>query len=209
METLKKSDEGTTQPTIAGRNEIILPLSELIAEIDSEIVPPFDSSAKKEKISPISEGTHTSHENQYIQWTLEKTLFALPLSSVLEIGRHPDITRLPNLPNWVLGISNIRGEIISFIDLKKFLGINSTGTVLERRFFIIHNQDMKVGIIVDKIMGILFIDNIDANFQNSPYREGEIANYILGVSVSGEYLSNILDINKILASPRMTGFKES
>jgi chemotaxis signal transduction protein len=61
--------------------------------------------------------------------------------------------------------------------------------------------------IVDRIMGILFLDQIDVDLQNSPYREGEIANYILGVAVSGEELTNILDTDKLLTSPRMAGFK--
>ncbi len=66
---------------------------------------------------------------------------------------------------------------------------------------------MKVGIIVDRVMGILSLDQIDADLQKTPYREGEIANYILGVAVSGKSLTNILAIDKLLSSPRMTGFK--
>jgi chemotaxis signal transduction protein len=68
---------------------------------------------------------------------------------------------------------------------------------------------MKVGIIVDRIMGILSLDQIDADLQKNPYREGEIANYILGVTVSGERLTNILDVDKLLSSPRMTGFRQT
>ena len=147
--------------------------------------------------------------DQFVLFALENTLFALPLSSTLEIGRYPEITPLPNLPNWVLGISNIRGEIISFINLKAFLGIPSSGTHMERRFLIVHNQEMKVGIIIDKVMSILPLDQIDTDLQKSPYRVGEISNYILGVTVSEERLTNILDIDKLLSSPRMTGFKEN
>lgn len=209
METVNKPEEDSTPPAIAGQGRTILSLNELISEIDSETVVPFGPGTKKEKLSPKLDGRHTSLQNQYIQLALEKTLFAIPLSSALEIGRRPDITPLPNLPNWVLGISNIRGEIISFINLKAFLGISSTGSKVGRRFLIIHNQDMKVGVIIDRIMGILSLDQIDAELQNSPYREGEIANYVLGVAVSGENLTNILDIDKLLSSPRMKGFKEN
>ena len=209
METNNKPGEGSTSPAIVGRDQTILSLNELIAEIDSETALPFDPSTKKEKITPKLDGMQPSLQNQYILFALEKTLFALPLSSALEIGRRPEITPLPNLPNWVLGISNIRGEIISFISLKTFFGISSTGSKVGRRYLILHNHDMKAGIIVDRIMGLLFLDQIDAQLQNSPYREGEIANYILGVTVSGENLTNILDIDKLLSSPRMTGFTEN
>lgn len=209
METIYKPEEGFTPPATAGRDQTILSLTELIAEIDSEIAVPLGRGTKEEEIFPKMDGMQTSLKDQYILLALEKTLFALPLSSALEIGRRPEITALPNLPNWVLGISNIRGEIISFINLKAFFGISSTGAKTGRRFLIIHNQGMKVGIIVDRIMGILALNQIDADLQNSPYREGEIANYILGVAVSGENLTNILDIDKLLSSPRMTVFNEN
>jgi len=206
METITKPEEGFTPPATAGRDHNILSLNELIAEIDRETAGPMGCGTEEE-ISPKLDGMHTSLKDQYILLALEKTLFALPLSSALEIGRRPEITPLPNLPNWVLGISNIRGEIISFINLKAFFGISSTGANLERHFLIIHNPGLKVGIIVDRIMGILALNQIDADLQNSPYIKGEIANYVLGVAVSGENLMNILDIDKLLSSPRMTVFK--
>ena len=127
METINKPDMGPSRPANAGQGQNILSLKELIAEIDNETALPFDPGTKKEEIFPELAGPQTSLQNQYISLALEKTSFALPLSSALEIGRRPDITPLPNLPNWVLGISNIRGEIISFINLKVFFGISSTG----------------------------------------------------------------------------------
>ena len=207
METINKPDMGSSRSASAGQGQNILSLKDLIAEIDSETALPFDPGTKKEEIFPESVDTQTSLQNQYISLALEKTSFALPLSSALEIGRRPDITPLPNLPNWVLGISNIRGEIISFLNLKAFFGISSTGTKLDRRFLIIHNQDMKVGVMVDRIVGILSLNQINPDLQNSPFREGEIANFILGVAVSGENLTNILDVDKLLSSARMTEFK--
>ncbi len=208
METINQPEEGFTPPATAGRDQNLLSLNELIAEIDRETAVPLGRVAKEE-IFPKLDGMQTSLKDRYILLALEQTLFALPLSSALEIGRRPEITPLPNLPNWVLGISNIRGEIISFINLKAFFGISSTGAKVGRRFLIIHNPNLKVGIIVDRIMGILALDQIDAGLQNCPYREGEIANYILGVAVSEENQTNILDIDKLLSSPRMTDFKEN
>ncbi len=209
MEITNKPEESFNPGAETGRGQTILSLSEIIAEIDSEIGGPSAIDTSKEELSIKSDITSASLQDQFILFALEKTLFALPLSSAVEIGRRPDITPLPNLPNWVLGISNVRGEIISFINLKAFFGISSTGVKLERRYLILHNQDMKVGIIVDRIIGILSVDQIDADLQNSPYREGEIANYILGVAVSGGNLTNMLDIDKLLSSARMTGFKEN
>jgi purine-binding chemotaxis protein CheW len=151
--------------------------------------------------------TTTNIQSQFILFGLEEILFALPLASALEIGHRPEVTRLPNLPNWVLGISNIRGQIISLVNLKAFLGIPSSGIKTDSRFIIVHNQDLTVGIIVDRIMGMLSLDRIDTNIQNSPYREGDIAKFISGVAFHEDNLMNILDIEKLLSSPRMNSFK--
>ena len=209
METINKPEAEATPPSIADRDQPILSLNDLIAEIDSETTIYNDSGEKKEELSQLTDSIPSSLQNQYILMALEKTLFALPLSRALEVGRRPDITPLPNLPNWVLGISNVRGEIVSFINLKVFFGIPSTGTKVERRFLIIHNQDTKVGITIDRIVGILSLEQIEADLQNSPYREGEIANYIMGVAVSGGSLTNILDVDKLLYASRIIDFKEN
>ena len=207
MEIINGPEKSSNQTTETGQVGTILSLNDLIAEIDSETDTLSVDEANSEEQFPISSKMPAALQDQFVTFELEEAFFALPLSSAVETGRNPDITRLPNLPGWVLGISNIRGEIISFISLKAFLGIPSTGSKIERGFLIIHNKEIKVGIIVDRVTGILSLDQIDSDLQKSPYRQGEIANYILGVALSGKNLTNILSIDKLLSSPRMNGFK--
>ncbi len=207
MESINKSKMEAPQLRSAGEGQNILPLGELITDIDNEIALPIDPLTVEEEISPGSNGLATTMRDQYIILALEKTLFAFPLSSALEIGQRPDITPLPNLPNWILGISNIRGQIISFINLKAFFGIPSTRKKSDRRFLIIQNRDIKIGIIIDRIMGIFSLNQIDTNLQNSPYSEGKIAEYILGVAISEDSLTNIIDVDKLLSCERMMEFK--
>lgn len=207
MELINGPENNSGQTTVTGQDGSILSLDDLIAEIDLETgtLSIHDLSGDENSLNSFKEPV--TLQEQFLMFVLEEAFFALPLSSALETGRGPDITPLPNLPSWVLGISNIRGEIISFISLKAFLGIPSTSTKMERGFLIIHNQEIKVGIVVDRVAGILSLDQIDNDIQKSPYRDGEIANYILGVAVSGKNLTNILAIDKLLSSPRMTSLK--
>jgi len=206
MDIINNLDEDFSPTRKTGADHITPSLDDLIAEIDREAGDVSLAVPGKEELLDLT-GVSTPVHNQYILFALEDAQFALPLSSALEIGHRPEITPLPNLPEWVLGISNIRGEIISLVNLKVFLEIPSTGATGERRFIIIHNEEMKVGLIVDRIKGILSLDRIDSEIQNSPYREGEVAKYIQGVAVSGKNLMNILDIGRLLSSPRMTGFR--
>ncbi len=189
-------------------------LEALVAEIDREaeevsgnigglpsrIIPPFHDDKAEED--------HTYE--QYIRFFIEDIPLILPISSALEIGRGPGITPLPNLPDWVLGVSNIRGEIVSVVDLKAFLKLPSGRVRRSQRFIIVYNHEMKVGLIVDRIMGILSLDRADF-IQGSPYEKGEIASYISGVvsleDRQSDHMLNIFDIDKLLSSPRMTAFR--
>lgn len=207
MNLINEPQTGINPEKESEQHRVFPSLNDLITEIDNETAVFCDHDMSEAVLSPELNKMPASLQDQFVLFALEKTFFALPLSSTLEIGRLPEITPLPNLPNWVLGISNIRGEIISFINLKAYLGIPSSGTHTERRFLIIHNQEMKVGIIIDRVMSILPFNQIDTDLQKSPYREGDIAKYILGVAVSGKSLTNILAVDKLLSSPRMTAFK--
>ena len=207
MERLKKYDDGINSGQKAP-DELNTPaLDEVIAQIDREADQMAVSEPKKHQKDRLMESAVKPRLAQFILFTLEKTFFALPLANALEIGHRPDIAPLPNLPNWILGISNVRGEIISLVNLKAFLGIPSSGAQGERRFIIIYNQDMKVGIVVDKTPGMLSMDKINSDIQTSPYRQGEFVKYIKGVTVSGENIINILDIDRLLSSLRISEFE--
>lgn len=194
-----------------------IPLEALIAEIDRETehVSGKTGELPPQSIPLLSQEDKTSEGHtydQYIRFFLEDIPLILPLSSALEIGRQPVITPLPNLPDWVLGVSNIRGEIVSIVDLKRFLKLPSEGVRRTQRFIIVRNHEMKVGLIVDSIMGLLSLDRDQADFiQGSPYEKGEIASYISGVvsleAQQSDQMVNIFDIDKFLSSPRMTAFR--
>jgi len=206
MGIIKKSKEDFSPTAKSGTNHINPSLDDLIAAIDRETREISVPEPGKEELLDLTK-VGTPLDKQFILFAMEDTQFAIPLSNALEVGHLPDITPLPNLPKWVLGISNIRGEIISLINFKDFLGIPSSGTKGDQGFIIIYNQEIKVGIIVDRVMGILSLDPLDGEIQNNPYRKGEIANYIQGAAVSGKNVTNIFDIDRLLSSSRMTDFK--
>ena len=180
MDIVKGSKEDFSPKVKSGMDCINPSLDDLIAAIDRETGEITVPEPGKEELLDLTK-VNTPMHKQFILFAIEDAQFAITLSNTLEIGDQPDITPLPNLPKWILGISNIRGEIVSLINFKVFLGIPSSGANGEQRFIIIHNQEMKVGIIVDRIMGILSLDRSDSEIQSNPYRKGEIANYIKGL----------------------------
>lgn len=181
-------------------------LDELVAEIDQKAIE-LDASDKKSHQPPSAPPVGKPFRGQYIRFLLDKLILAIPLSRVLEIGHRPDVTPLPNLPEWIIGVSNIRGEIISIVDLKAYLGMPSHGLTRDSRLMIIRHLDMKVGAIVDKILGIFSTERIEQDIQESPFQKGEIASYIDGVIQSDDGLINFLNVEKLLTSPKMNAFR--
>lgn len=188
-------------------------LEELIADIDRETGHPVRGSGNT---VPLFVRPGAYGHNQYIRFFLEHILLAIPISSALEISHRPPVTPLPNLPDWVLGVSNIRGEIISVVDLKTFFGLSAQESKghqpVSKMLIIVRGKEMKVGMIVGRVIGIFSPDRTDAEIlRENPYKEGEIASYISGIMVSrgkqDEVLMNILDIDRLLASPKMTAFR--
>jgi len=204
MLEINKSNN-TDNPLVSADSDRTAPsLEDLIARIDKET---GQAMADVPDDTPNLSNDVEYGSDQFITFALQNILLALPLSSALEIGHRPMITPLFNLPDWVLGVSNIRGEVVSIVDLKTYFELPSSGPKRDGRLIIVHNRDMKVGMLVDRIMGILSLDQIDTDIQESPHREGELSPFISGVVVSGENLLNILDVDKLLSSPRMTSFR--
>ena len=204
MFEINKSNSTDNPVVPAGSDGTAPSLEDLIARIDKET---GQAAVDVSDDTPSLSKTDEYGINQFITFALQNTLLALPLFSALEIGHRPMITPLFNLPDWVLGVSNIRGEVVSIVDLKTYFELPSSGSKGGGRLIIVHNRNMKVGMLVDRIMGIISLDQIDTDIQESPHREGEISSFISGVIVSGENLLNILDVDKLLSSPRMTDFR--
>jgi chemotaxis signal transduction protein len=153
--------------------------------------------------------------HQHIRFTINEVLLAIPLSSALEIGRQPRITPLPNLPSWVLGVTNIRGEIISMVDLKIFFGLTThSGWVRNPRFMVLRGNEMKVGILVDRILGIMAISNgqetggglARALYGKEDRERHRWLQYVAHVFSLEETLIHVLDVEKLLGSHAMNAF---
>lgn len=193
----------------SGSSLAVIPLEKLMAEIDQATGSDESSSglgsAAGDKALPKTELLR--FKEQYIRFYLDDILLAIPLSSALEIGQRPIITPLPNLPEWILGVSNIRGEIISIVDLKAFFGLGSQHVNRDRRFITVRNKEMKVGLVVDRILGIYSPNQSEVQLQDSPYKAGDLSMYIVGIMIVDDQLLNILDVDHLLTSPRMNAFR--
>ncbi len=88
---------------------------------------------------------------KYVLVHIDKEKLAIPIEGLSEIGPMPAITPLPNLPTWIYGIINQRGDIVSVINLIHLLQGKSDPTLSEQKLAILRHGPMKVGICIDSV----------------------------------------------------------
>lgn len=100
---------------------------------------------------------------QVVEFVLGKEHFAIDLFDVREVVEYTTITKLPNTPQYIRGIIDLRGEITTIIDLKQRLNIHEESTVDEtnRRIIVLDEKitKSKVGIMVDDVSSVSTFEN--------------------------------------------------
>ncbi len=96
----------------------------------------------------------TGHGNRYLSFSLGLEEYAIPLLSVKEVIAVPEITPIPYTPPHFLGIMNLRGQVISVIDLRQKLGIKTKGSS-ETSIIICDLESTSLGVVVDSINSVL------------------------------------------------------
>ena len=126
-------------------------LSSLLTAIDAELA----EELRKEQNQTASAAAAPTREEigRHICFQLAGRHLAVPLSLVLEIGELETVRPLPFLPDWVEGVTNIRGEIVSVTNLAVFFKFIGRAVKKNRTFILLHDSGVKTAIMVDKITG--------------------------------------------------------
>ena len=94
-------------------------------------------------------------EEQYVIFRLNAEHYGVDILSVQEIIRPPKITKLPNLPPHVLGVVNLRGNIIPIVDLKARFRLENSRSDDEQRVIVLRIDEKLMGIQVDEVQEVL------------------------------------------------------
>ncbi len=122
----------------------------------------------------------------------------LDISDVQEINKHIDITKAYGSPDYVRGIINLRGEIVTVIDLRQKFGMPAEEINENMRIVIVESQGENIGLLVDRIDDIVLADPqlIEPPPSNVSGVTGE---YFTGVLKTEKSLITILDIHNLLS----------
>lgn len=165
-------------------------------------------------------GTNTEKEEleQFIIFILDNEEYAVPIAEVKEIQVLGNLTPVPNAPGFVLGIINIRGQIIVVIDLEKRLALSRQTERKEApHVLIIEAQETNYGVLVDKVAEVLKIPR-EAIKKSPELISSKInAEFIKGVALlksgsekeESERVILIIDLTKILSQEELETVQEN
>jgi purine-binding chemotaxis protein CheW len=138
-----------------------------------------------------------SKELQIVGFRVGRETFGVPISLVHEIVRVPDITAVPEAPDYVEGVINLRGKIISVVDLRKRFGERRISPHKKNRILVVEVDGKMVGLIVDAASEVLKVPETEIDLPPNVFEEGEL-HYVTGVGKLRGRLIIMIDLTKIL-----------
>lgn len=144
-----------------------------------------------------------SKGGQYLTFALGPEEYGLEILKVREIIGYVDITAVPRVPPHIKGVINLRGQVISVIDLRERFGMQPAEQTDQTCIIVVEikkeGRKLSTGIIVDSVSEVLSISNED--IEPSPEFGSSVdIDFILGIGKIGSCVKILLDIDKVLGT---------
>jgi len=137
-------------------------------------------------------------ERQLVVFDLAGEVYGVNIGTVREIIRMQDITHVPNAPDYVEGVINLRSRIIPIVDLRKRFGVTTKEITSESRIVVVDIAGEDIGMMVDAVREVLRISETSIE-QASAIVTTSDSYYIQGIAKLGERLLILLDLDKVFS----------
>ena len=145
---------------------------------------------------------------QVVGFRIGNETYGVRIGSVREIVRVPEITIVPNAPEAIEGVINLRGKIIPVMDLRKRFGNVGIQPDKKNRILVVELESRLLGLIVSSASEVLKIPPSEIEPPGTVFAEGE-SSYVTGVGKLKGRLIILLDIARLLRQPEFKKFEEA
>lgn len=135
---------------------------------------------------------------QWVTYRLGEETYGINVMQVQEVLRYTEIAPVPGAPVYVLGIINLRGNVVTVIDTRARFGLEPAETSDNTRIVIIESDEQVVGILVDSVAEVVYLRTSEIDSAPNVGTE-ESAKFIQGVSNRDGELLILVDLNKLLS----------
>lgn len=153
----------------------------------------------RELAKETSAGNNHETTLSVVEFRIAHETYALELNRIRIIHPFKTLTFIPGTPDFIRGVINLRGEIISVVDLKVFFDLPDQDFTNLSQVIILSSDDMEFGILADAVLGVAEISKNDIQ-PSLPTLTGIRADYLKGVTGNGIV---VLDVEKLLTDEKM------
>ena len=136
-------------------------------------------------------------EQHIVGFRIGRESFGVPIRLVHEIVRIPEITAVPEAPDYVEGVINLRGKIVPVVDLRKRFGEKEIKTTRKNRILVAEVDRKMVGLIVDTASEVMKIPETEIEQPPNVFEEGDLQ-YVTGVGKLNGRLIILIDLTRVL-----------
>ena len=210
-----RSPEPVANPDIddeisEGRREngVSMSLPNVVSAIDNEMHAALDELLKGIEATETPAAEQGAPQ-QFLLFELDQLHFAIPVTNVTEISQPLPVTKVPNLPSWVLGVSNLRGDIVSVLDLRLYFLGHPQVIRPDSRFLVVHDSQVSITttLVVDHVVELQSLVQEQLAAKVPPELNTHIAPFVTGVYQMNEREIVILDLDGLLSSANFRQFE--
>jgi len=166
------------------------------------------SETKTPEVDAVEDILEDTQEGKYLTFALGREEYGIEIRNVTEIIGIQNVTDLPDTPNFVKGVINLRGRVIPVIDVRLRFGLEEKEHTDRTCIIVVNIRNMTVGLIVDTVSEV--IDIPDKDVEPPPRVNGSAGGrYIQGLGKVGKSVKILLDTHKLLFGDEYEQITES
>lgn len=146
-----------------------------------------------------AQGTAEDPVLQWVTFRLDDETYGINVMQVQEVLRHMEIAPVPGAPPYVLGIINIRGNVVTVIDTRQRFGLQPGDVTDHTRIVVIETENQVVGIMVDAVAEVVYLRQSEIETTPNVGNE-ETAKFIQGVCHKNDELLILVDLEKMMSN---------
>jgi purine-binding chemotaxis protein CheW len=138
----------------------------------------------------------SAHLIKHVSFTLGQETYAINAARVNEVLRYTEITPVPGAPSFILGIINLRGNVVTVINGRGVFGLSNQAVSEQSRIIVVDIEDFALGIVVDRVSAIVALN---AQEIETPPATGDetSARFIQGVYNEDDELMILVDFTRV------------
>ncbi len=134
---------------------------------------------------------------QYVTFRLDDETYGINVMQIQEVLRYSEIAPVPGSPDYVLGIINLRGNVVTVIDTRRRFGLNDAEITDASRIVVMESADQVMGILVDSVAEVVYLKSSEIETAPNVGSE-ESARFIQGVCNKNGELIILVEFDKML-----------